>query len=182
MSAARGRISKGKGGKVLQVLRSKRKWVAATVGVAVIGTLATVALASHGAVGFVGVTPALITAANLDETVQLNSDKVKFQTKGPTDVRVQRFNVSSGGSSGWHHHPGIVIVAVEAGAVTVTHSDCSSKTYGPDEQNGAVFVEGGDDPGQVTSAGGATVYATFVAPSANPPVFRINDHIAPSCP
>jgi hypothetical protein len=44
-----------------------------------------------------------------------------------------------------------------------------------------VFVESGDTPGQASSAGGATVYATFVAPHANPPVFRIED--APvSCP
>ena len=75
-----------------------------------------------------------------------------------------------------------MIVAVELGQVTFTHSDCSSKTYGPGLPNGAVFVEGGDDPGQASSTTGATVYATFVAPSTDPPAFRINDHEAPSCP
>jgi hypothetical protein len=42
-----------------------------------------------------------------------------------------------------------------------------------------VFIERGDEPGQVTSAGGATAYATFVAPSADPPVFRIEDDPPP---
>ena len=164
----------------MRVLRSKKKWAAAAVGLAAIGTLATVALGSHAPFGFVG-EPPLVTA-NFDETVHLNSDVVKFQTKGPTDVRVQKNVFSPGGRSGWHHHPGVVIVAVQSGAVTLTHSDCSSKTYGPGLPNGAVFAEGGDDPVQASSTTGATVYVTFVAPSADPPVFRIDDHDAPSCP
>ena len=164
----------------MRVLRSKKKWVAAIVGVALVGTPATVALGSHAPFGFVG-EPPLVTA-NFDKTVRLNSDRVKFQTKGPTDVRVQKNVFSPGGRSGWHHHPGVVIVAVQSGAVTLTHSDCSSKTYGPGLPNGAVFAEGGDDPVQASSTTGATVYVTFVAPSADPPVFRIDDHDAPSCP
>ena len=164
----------------MRVLRSRKKWAAATVGVAVVGTLATVALASHAPFGFVG-DPPLVTA-NLDETIHWNSDRVKFQTKDPTDVRVQKITISPGGRSGWHHHPGIVIVSVASGAVTFTHSDCKSKTYGPGLPNGAVFVEGGDDPGQASSTSGATLYATYVAPSADPPVFRIDDHDFPGCP
>jgi len=165
----------------LRVLRSKKKWAAATVGVAVIGTLAAVALGSPGFM-FTGATP--LVTANFDDAVHLNSDKVKFQTKDPTYVRVQKFDVAAGGYSGWHHHPGIVIVAVQSGTVTVTHSDCSSKTYGPGLANGAVFVEGGDDPGQASSVGGATLYATFIAPNDGPvssTTFRSED-AAVSCP
>jgi hypothetical protein len=124
--------------------------------------------------------PPLVTA-NFDETTRQNSDRVKLQTKGPTDVRVQRINVGAGGFSGWHHHPGIVIVTVASGTLTLTHSDCSSKTYGPGLPNGAVFVEGGDEPVQATSASGATAYVTYVAPSADPPVFRIEDDMV-ACP
>jgi hypothetical protein len=168
--------------KVLRVLRSKKKWAAATVGVVVIGTFATVALASHASFNFgIAGTETFVTA-NLDETIQWNSDRVKFQTKGPTDVRVQKIVVGAGGFSGWHHHPGIAIVAVQSGSLTFTQSDCSSKTYGPGLPDGAVFVEGGDDPGQASSVGGATLYVTFVAPSADPPVFRIDDHDFPGCP
>jgi hypothetical protein len=160
----------------VRVSRSK-KWGAAIGGIAVSGTLAAVAL---GSPPFNFAAETLVTA-NLTDRVQENSDRVKFQTKGPTDVRVQRIVIAAGGSSGWHHHPGIVIVAVASGAVTFTHSDCSSKTYGPGLPAGAVFVEGGDEPAQASSVGGATVYATFVAPHANPPVFRIED-AAQNCP
>jgi hypothetical protein len=162
--------------KVLRALSPKKKWLAATLGLAVTGTLAAVALGSPP-FNFVG-EPPLVTA-NFDGTVRQNSDRVKLQTKGPTDVRVQKINVGPGGFSGWHHHPGIVIVTVASGSLTLTHSDCSSETYGPGHPNGAVFVEGGDDPTQASSTTGATLYATFIAPSADPPVFRIEDPVQP---
>ena len=150
---------------------------AATVGVAVIGTLAAVALGSPGS----GVTPTNLVTANFDHTVHLNSDRVKFQTKDATDVRIQKLVFGAGSFSGWHHHPGMVLLAVESGAVTLWQPDCSSQNYGPGLPNGAVFAEGGDVPEQVSSAGGATVYAVFVAPSNDPPITRVEDD-AVSCP
>ena len=164
----------------MRVLRSKKTWVAATVGATVIGTLAAVALGSPGS----GFTPTNLVTANLNNDVHLNSDRIKFQTKDPTYVRVQRIVFAANSVSGWHHHPGIVIASVESGAVTFTDSDCNSKTYGPGLPNGAVFVESGDDPGQASSVGGATAYATFVAPNDGPvsaTTFRIEDDPI-SCP
>jgi hypothetical protein len=178
MPAGRGRISRGEE-KVLRVLGSKKKWIAATVGVAVIGTFVTVALASHTPFNF---TTTPLGTGNLVNDVKLNSDRVKFQTKDPTDVRVARVDIAPGGYSGWHHHPGIVIVTVASGSVTFTHSDCTSKTYGPGLPDGAVFVEGGDEPAQASSTTGAVNYVTFVAPHASPPVFRIDDHDFAGCP
>ena len=150
----------------------RKKWVAVFVGVAVIGTFAAVALGS----GFHLFTSTPLVTANLDNTVHLNSDRVKFQTKDPTVVRVSTVVFGAGGYSGWHHHPGFLIVSVKSGSVTVWGSDCSQKTYGA----GSAFVESGDDPGQVTSAGGATNYVTAVVPNVNPLVFRIEDP-APAC-
>ena len=77
-----------------------------------------------------------------------------------------------------------MIVTVLSGAVTFTHSDCSSKTYGPGQPDGAVFVEGGDEPAQASNRGTTPVtsYVTFIAPHASPPVFRIDDHGFAGCP
>lgn len=163
----------------MRVSRLKKKWAAATVGVAVIGTIAAaVALANPPT----NVTPTTLVTANFDQTVHLNSDRVKFQTKDATDVRIQKFVFAANSRSGWHHHPGMAMVAVESGVVTFTHSDCSSQTYGgPGNPNGSVFAEGGDDPTQVSSASGATVYAVFVAPSNDPPITRVEDDPI-SCP
>jgi quercetin dioxygenase-like cupin family protein len=154
---------------------NRKHVIAATVGVVAIGSLGPAALGSPSS----GFTTTNLVKADLDKTVRLNSDGVKFRTKTRTDVLVQKVVVDAGGSSGWHHHPGMVIVAIQAGTMTVWDSDCNKKTYGPGLPNGSVFVERGDEPGLVTSAGGATSYATFVAPNANPAVFRIEDNPPP---
>jgi hypothetical protein len=150
----------------------------AVVGVAVIGTFTAVAL---GSAGFGRVTTLLVAKADNNETVQLNSDRIKFQTKGPTDVRVQTITFAPGGYSGWNHKPGFALVAVQSGEVTEFDSQCNGTTYGPNSPNGAVFMEYGDEPEEVrnTSSAPATVYATLVAPDADPAVFRIEDDPPP---
>ncbi|MGW4944484.1 cupin domain-containing protein [Actinoplanes sp. NPDC004185] len=135
------------------------------------------ALASPGS----GFTAPVLVTANLDHKVKINSDGVKVRTNERTDVRVQRFVFEAGGYTGWHHHPGVVIIAVETGSLTFWDSQCRAKTYGPGLRNGSVLTESGDAPGQVTSTNGGTSYVTYLAPSADPPVFRIEDN-PPRCP
>jgi hypothetical protein len=161
----------------VRALRLRKKWSAAVAGVLVIGTIASVALGSPG----LGFNPSTLVTASLPNKIELNVDGVKFRTKGPSDLRVQKIVIDPGGYSGWHHHPGIVIVSVASGAVTITQLDCSSKTYGPGLPDGSAFIEGGDGPVQASTVGGATAYATYVAPHAVPPVFRIEDAVPPPC-
>jgi hypothetical protein len=88
----------------LRVLPTRKsKWLAATIGLVLVGTAAGVAVASPP----FGLTSTIFVTADLQQAVHLNSDKVKFQTKGPTDVRVQRLDFAAGAYSGWHHHPGM---------------------------------------------------------------------------
>jgi hypothetical protein len=161
---------------MLRALRAKRKWVLVTLGLVIAGAAATIALATPGS----GVSTTTFVSADFTNSVHVNSDRVKFQTKDPTTVRVQKLVWTAGAFSGWHHHPGVIIVTVQSGSVTVEDSNCNSVTYGPGLPDGAVFVEGGDDPIQVTSAGGATEYAMQVSPAANPPVFMI-EYNPPAC-
>lgn len=56
-----------------------------------------------------------LVAADLNETVNINSERIKFQTKDPTDTQEVKLSWRAGGSSGWHHHPGMVIVQVASG-------------------------------------------------------------------
>jgi hypothetical protein len=93
---------------------------------------------------------------------------------------VQKLTFSSGSYSGWHHHPGIVIVTIKEGAIQLMHSDCSVHEYGPGSEHGSVFIEGEQRVHEARSAGGAVVYATYVAPDASPPVFRIENN-PPMC-
>ncbi len=161
---------------MLRALRARKKWGLVTLGILIAGAAATIALATPGS----GITTTTFVTADFPNSVHVNSDRVKFQTKDPTTVRVQKLVWTAGAFSGWHHHPGVIIVTVQSGSVTVEDSSCNSVTYGPGLPDGAVFVEGGDDPLQVTSASGAPEYAMQVAPAANPPVFRIEDN-PPAC-
>ncbi len=148
---------------------------AAIAAVAAAGVFAAVALGSLPT----GFTPTTLATASVPGKVRVKGDGIKLWTRGPTDVRVQRIDIVAGGMSGWHHHPGIVIVSVASGAVTFQNSDCSATTYGPGLPAGSAFIESGDDPGQASSVLGATVFATYVAPHASPPVFRIEDEEQP---
>ena len=62
---------------------------------------------------------------------------------GAGEVVVQEIVIAPGGTTGWHSHPGPVVVVVKAGAltyVTQDHGVCVEKTY----PAGKAFV----DPGQ----------------------------------
>src|SRR2546430_2813813 len=117
-----------------------RKLVLGLGGVTVIAASgATIAFASTGS-GFTSTI--LAHRATLSDSVKVNDDRVKLQTKGPTDVQVQTITYTPRGFSGWHFHPGLVIVVVESGHVTAHYSDCHTRTYGPHE----TFVESGTAP------------------------------------
>jgi quercetin dioxygenase-like cupin family protein len=127
---------------------------------------ATIALANPGTLI---TTTQLGHRATLSDSVQVNQDRVKFQTKDPTDVLVQTITFQPGGTSGWHFHPGLVIVVVESGQVTTHDASCQTTTYAAHQS----FVESGTQPFMVSNDGAtnAVVYATIVVPQGSP--FRI---------
>ena len=78
----------------MRVHRSRRKWVAATVAVAVFATFTAVALGT-GAFSF---TTTPLATGSLDNPIQLNNDRIKLQTKDPIIVRVASVAFGPGGS------------------------------------------------------------------------------------
>lgn len=158
---------------------NRRHVVAGTLGVAMIGMMTPVALASPGSM--VGVVT--LGQQKVANPVEAKGSGVELETKVPTDIAMQVVTFGVGGRTGWHHHPGVVLVSVKVGEVTVWDSDCDSTTYGPLAAAGATFTESGNEPLEVTSVAGATVQATFIVPQvAGPtPVLRIEDDVV-SCP
>src|SRR6266542_3180067 len=70
-------------------------------------------------------TPAIGTLA---AGQQVNTDRLKFQTKDPADVATFSVTYDPLGFSGWHTHPGIVFAIVASGSV-IRQVGCTSHTY-----------------------------------------------------
>jgi quercetin dioxygenase-like cupin family protein len=101
---------------------------------------------------------------------------IQFGTSGPTRVLTQWIEVKPGGTSGWHSHPGLVLVTLTSGAITFHDATCDSKIYA----TGASFIEPPDEPGMVTNDGDtpAIFYVMQIVPVGQP--FRI-DQPVPAC-
>ena len=148
-----------------------RRIAAALTALAVL-TVAGVALATPGS----GITPTTHVNRNtLADPVQINDARIKFQTKGAVDTRVQTLTFAPGATTGWHSHPGFVLISVTQGTLTLYGSDCAPHTYSA----GQTFTET-DDPIVVRNetADQATTVVTWVVPEGG--AFRV-DQPNPGC-
>ncbi len=119
-----------------------------------------------------------LSRATLTERVHFNTGDVKFQTKEPVDFVTQTISFGAGSSSGWHSHPGVVLVSVTSGELTHYASDCSFETVSA----GEAFAESGDHPTLVNSVNGAVVHVTYVVPDGTPNGSLRVDRPNPGCP
>ena len=136
--------------------------------------IAGTALAT-GASGFHGTPLARGTTAG---SMQFNVGDVKFQTKGSVDFAQSTVTIDPLGNSGWHSHPGVVLVTVTSGTVTFYQSDCSFSRY----PAGSSFVESNGATGfarNESTTDPAVVYVTYIVPVGA--ALRI-DQPDPGCP
>jgi quercetin dioxygenase-like cupin family protein len=148
-------------------------------------TLLIVALAMLATSGIALATPATGVRAVTERVVgtlwndlHLNSDRIKFQTKDPVDVVVDDITYQPGATSGWHTHPGFVIVIIRTGNLNFYHADCTFDALGP----GSTFVETGDDVvnARNESTRPVTLTATYVVPHVAGPAPVIRRDVSPA--
>ncbi len=128
---------------------------------ALITLLAGVALATPPTTDFVGKSLVRASFGQLDaqhDGIEVESDN------GEADVAVAKVTIGPGGSSGWHHYPGVLLVSVKSGAVTEYDHECDKTVY----KAGEGFVESHDGPMLVRNhgKGDAVVFVTFIVPSS----------------
>jgi quercetin dioxygenase-like cupin family protein len=58
-------------------------------------------------------------------------DQTLFRTTGPVDMELQVLTYGPGQTSGWHLHPGVHLVTVLSGTLTVYDAECQARIYGP---------------------------------------------------
>ena len=69
---------------------------------------------------------------------------VKLQTKSSVDFVTQQIVIGPGGMTGWHSHPGPVLVTIKSGAMTLIYANdatCQGRIY----QAGESFIDRGDE-------------------------------------
>lgn len=136
-----------------------RTFTAIVVALVIAAVSVTTALATP-AFGFVST---LLARGTFTTPVNANADGVKLRTYGHIDHAVSQITVAPGGSSGWHRHPGVVLVTVQSGTLTRYSSDCSRDTF----TAGQSFWEAGPEPLVVRNETNHDVinYVTFIAPT-----------------
>ncbi|HUQ79194.1 MAG TPA: hypothetical protein VM427_10050 [Patescibacteria group bacterium] len=127
-----------------------------------------------------GLSAAILSRGTVAENVHFNTGDIKFQTKADVDLVTQTITFAAGATSGWHAHPGVVLVTVASGSLTRYDGNCSSTTYTAGSAQSA-FIESGDHAGLVRNetASAAVVYVTYVVPSGTG-ALRI-DKVNPGC-
>lgn len=96
-----------------------------------------------------------------------------MHVNGPTDVLQAQLTFQPGAETGWHIHPGPVVVVVKTGALTETHSN-GCTTFHP---TGSVFFETAGEVHNATNetAGVSEVIATFISPAGTQPLIPVNN-------
>jgi quercetin dioxygenase-like cupin family protein len=120
----------------------------------------------------VGFTSTLVGRGNLGTFhIQSKADRydVELKSHDNTDIAVANIVVVPGGHSGWHYHPGPVLVVVKTGTITFYMGDdpsCSPQVH----PAGSTFIEKGGMVGIARNEGTveATVVATFFVPADSP--------------
>ena len=73
------------------------------------------------------------------------SPGVHLKTKGSTDVVTQKIRIGGGGHTGWHSHPGPVLVTIKSGATAASiyadDATCAGTLY----EAGDSFIDRGDE-------------------------------------
>jgi quercetin dioxygenase-like cupin family protein len=106
----------------------------------------------------------------LRENARAKHWRAHFEVEGATDFVQQDVSVAPGGSSGWHSHPGPVLITVKSGTATWYNSDdpeCKARIY----PAGSAFVEPANTPHYVGNDGQADLELlnTYIIPHGAAP-------------
>jgi hypothetical protein len=102
---------------------------------------------------------------------------VHLKALGSTDLVTQQIRIGPGGHTGWHSHPGPVLVTVKTGSLQLIYADddgCQGVVY----EAGDSFVDRGDEVVHIARASpfdGVELWATYFVPGGDPAApFRLD--------
>jgi hypothetical protein len=113
-----------------------------------------------------GLIPTLFARGTVTTPVRADADGVVLRTDNTTDHAVQEIVLTPGASSGWHRHPGVVLVTVKSGTLALYDSHCRRETV----TAGQTFWQSGmgTDLVRNETAHDAVLYVTYIVPTGAP--------------
>ncbi|MEO5704045.1 MAG: cupin domain-containing protein [Candidatus Limnocylindrales bacterium] len=129
-------------------------------------------VAAMASIGIAAATPGsgaagtILSVGTLPAGVKLKTPALKLSTRDDVQVVTQTIKIVPGGHTGWHSHPGPVIVTIAAGTMTFYDADdptCSAGTYA----TGDSFVDRGGGHVHIARNEGTVdlvLYATYLIP------------------
>jgi quercetin dioxygenase-like cupin family protein len=141
----------------------KRTILLVVVAVSVLAVFVGAALATPPK----GVTPTPLTRATLGNFEAENQGIEVESQHTSADFALAKVVIEPGGTTGWHHHPGVALVSVNSGAVTEYDKNCHKSVF----KAGEGFFETNGEVHVVRNRGkaDAVLYVTFIAPTKTPP-------------
>src|SRR5918993_1381383 len=137
----------------------RRTILLVALGVAVLAVVVGTALVTPPS----GQTVTPLTKGTLG-TFTAEGNGIEVQSKqSSADIAIAKVDLAPGGSTGWHHLPGLTLVSVASGTVTVYDVNCGKIVA----TAGEGFVEHRNDPRLVKNNGNvdAILYTTLLAPT-----------------
>jgi quercetin dioxygenase-like cupin family protein len=158
-------------------MRNYKRFIVAAIAVGAVYALVGTAVATPPS----GQSVTLLGRGTFGNGLDAQNNHVEVERdRGSSDFVTLHLVYEPGGSSGWHHHPGVGLVTVVSGALTFYTPDCVGRTY----TAGQSFVEVGNNPGLVRNEGSivAEDYVTFIIPTKTLPTgLRIDDPQPAGC-
>jgi quercetin dioxygenase-like cupin family protein len=113
-----------------------------------------------------GVTPTPLTRATLGKFEAENNGIEVESQRTSADFALAKVVIEPGGTTGWHHHPGVALVSVNSGAITEYDKNCHKSVV----KAGEGFFESNGEVHVVRNRGkaNAVLYVTFIAPTKTP--------------
>jgi len=142
--------------------------------------IAGAALATPG-IGVLGA-PVHARGTNSEELNIHSKAGIHLKTKSSLDFVTQQITIAPGGTTGWHSHPGPVLVTVKTGELTLVYANdptCQGRVF----RGGESFVDRGDETVHTALNRGPTnveLWATYLVPGDPGVPFRI-DAADPGC-
>src|SRR5882762_3487199 len=121
------------------IVRIARRSLAVLGAVAVVSTT-TLATPPAGVVSNVILAQGA-TVIPLKEKITVGDNwSVNLENKGESDFYFQDLVVGPGGRTGWHSHPGLLLIAIKEGSIDFYDKDCRKRIYSA----GQSFTESAD--------------------------------------